>query len=146
METKEKMDMDHFLNIKKILEGKKVNKGEIAQLLFPNVRFPRRAFSRILTGEAELSASQVSILADYLKVPIEELYQPDRWLWKDTENGVLIFIYGTDFRAEVELEQWTYVIHYKDKIIATGNVDGYAPVGEVLNELKQRIHEWLDLA
>lgn len=140
------MNQKHFLNVKRILEERKQNKTEVAKLLFPDVRFPRRAFSRILTGEAELSASQVSLLAEFLQVDVTELYQPDRWLWKDTADGKLIFVYGINFRVEINLDTWEYAIHYKDEIIDRGTTDGFAPVGDVLKEMRTKIQDWIDLA
>lgn len=141
------MPNKHFLNIKKILEDKGENKTEIGKLLFPDNRFPARAFSRILTGEAELSASQVSILAERLGCEITELYEPDRWIWDDTRDGKHVFIYGTNFRVEVNLITWETTIYYKDEIIKQGIFcDAHTPIGEFFDSIKADIQDWMDFA
>lgn len=137
----------HFLNVKKLLEDRKVKKGEIARLLFPGVKFPLRAFARVLTGEAELSASQVSILAERLKCEIVDLYEPDRWLWNDSRDGKHIFIYGRDFRVEVDLNTWEAILYYNGEIIERGTFcNGQTPIGEFFDLMKSKIQDWIEFA
>lgn len=141
------MPKNHFLNIKKILEDRKENKTEIGKLLFPDNKFPGRAFSRVLTGHAELSASQVSILAERLGCEITELYEPDRWKWDDTRDGKHIFIYGTSFRVSVDTTTWETTIYHKDEIIKQGTYCGpHTPIGDFLDSVKADIQDWVDFA
>ena len=137
----------HFLNVKKLLEDRKVKKGEIARLLFPDVKFPLRAFARIMTGEEELSASQVSMLAERLQCEIVDLYEPDRWLWNNTKEGKYIFIYGNDFRVEVDLNTWEAILYYNGEIIERGIFcNGQTPVGEFFDLMKDKIQDWIEFA
>lgn len=141
------MNNKHFLNVKKTLEDRGVKKSEVARLLFPDVKFPLRAFSRILTGEAELSASQVHILAEHLGCDLVDLYEPDRWVWDNTKGGKHIFIYGTNFRVEVDLSTWDAILYYKNEIIERGTFcNGQTPVGEFFDLMKRKIQDWIEFA
>lgn len=141
------MNNKHFLNVKKILEDRGIKKSEVAQLLFPDVKFPLRAFARILTGEAELSASQVHILAERLGCDIVDLYEPNRWVWDDTRSGKCVFIYGSNFRAEVNLETWETILYYKDNIIDHGIFcNGNTPINEFFDIIRSKVQDWIDFA
>ena len=141
------MSNKHFLNVKKILEDRGVKKSEMARLLFPDVKFPLRAFSRILTGEAELSASQVHMLAEHLGCDIVDLYEPDRWIWDNTKDGKHIFIYGTNFRVEVDLNTWESILSYKHEVIERGIFcNGNTPIGEFFDLMRSKIQDWIDFA
>lgn len=140
------MNNKHFLNVKEILESRGVKKAEIARLLFPSVKFPLRALSRVLTGETELSASQVSLLAERLGCEISDLYEPDRWMWDGTKDNKHIFIYGTNFRAEVDIDTWVCDIFYKNEKINQGAFcDGSTPLGEFLDIIQKKIQDWIEL-
>lgn len=137
----------YFLNVKKLVEDKGIKKTEVAKLLFPDVKFPLRAFARILTGEAELSASQIPILAEKLGCEIADLYEPDRWLWSDTKDGKHVFIYGKDFRVEIDLNTWETILYYNGEVIERGIFcSGQTPIGEFFGLMKSKIQDWIDFA
>ena len=139
--------MNKFINIKKILEDKGVSKTQIACLVFPDVKFPQRAFSRVLTGKTELTVSQAATIAEFLGVRIEDLYEPDRWLWDDSKDGKHIFLYGNNFRAEVDTQTWNTRLYHKDELITEEVIcDGQTPIGEYLAKLKRLVLDWIDLA
>lgn len=139
--------MNKFINIKKILEDKGVSKTQIACLVFPDVKFPQRAFSRVLTGKTELTASQAATIAEFLDVRIEDLYEPDRWLWDDSKDGKHIFLYGNNFRAEVDTQSWNTRLYHKDELITEEVIcDGQTPIGEYFAKLKRLVLDWIDLA
>lgn len=139
--------MNKFINIKKILEDKGVSKTQIACLVFPDVKFPQRAFSRVLTGKTELTVSQAATIAEFLGVRIEDLYEPDRWLWDDSKDGKHIFLYGNNFRAEVDKQTWNTRLYHKDELITEEVIcDGQTPIGEYFAKLKRLVLDWIDLA
>lgn len=141
------MSKTHFLNVKELLETKGVSKTEIARLLFPDVKFPLRAFSRILTKEAELSASQVSILAERLGCEISDMYEPSRWIWESSSDDEYTFIYGKNFRVKVNLSNWESTIFYKNDLIDKGIFcDGSMPLKDYFEMIQQKIHDWIDLS
>lgn len=135
------------INIKKILEDRGVSKTQVAALVFPDVKFPQRAFSRVLTGKTELTASQIATIADFLGVSVESLYEPNRWIWDNTRDGKHIFLYGDSFRAEVDLQTWvTRLYHDQDLVLEDTICDGKTPLGEYLSKLQQIVTDWIDLA
>lgn len=139
--------MKKFLNLKKILDAKGVNKSEIDVLLFPTVKYPDRALARILEGEAELSASQISILSDFLGMSIDEMFEPDRFRWENTLDGKHIFIYGDTFRVEVSLDTWQTVIYFRDEIIKRDNTfTGDTTLRAFFEEIREEIRNWTDLS
>lgn len=139
--------MKKFLNLKKILDAKGVNKSEIDVLLFPNVKYPDRALARILEGEAELSASQISILSDFLGMSIDEMFEPDRFRWENTLDGKHIFIYGDTFRVEVSLDTWQTIIYFRDEIIKRDNTfTGDTTLSAFFEKVREEIHNWTDLS
>ena len=139
--------MKKFLNLKKVLEAKGVSKTDIDVLLFPNVKFPDRALARILDGEAELSASQVATLSEFLGMSIDEMFEPDRFRWENTLDGKHVFIYGDTFRVEVSLDTWQTVIYFRDEIIKRDNTfTGNTPLSVFFDEIREEIHNWIDLS
>ena len=139
--------MNKFINIKKILEDKGVSKTQIASLVFPDVKFPQRAFSRVLTGKTELTVSQAATIAEFLDVRIEDLYEPDRWLWDNSKDGKCIFLYGNNFRAEIDTQTWKTRLYHKDELITEEVIcDEHVPIGEYFAKLKRLVLDWIDLA
>lgn len=141
--------MDKFINIKKILVERKMDKAErtrLAKAVFPDVKFPVRAFSRIVKGEAEMTVSQAATVAEFLGVRIEDLYEPDRWLWGSPKDGKNVFLYGDSFRAEVDTQTWVTRLYHKDELVTGGVLcDGQTPVSEYFSKLRDTVMDWLDL-
>ena len=64
-----------ILDLNKVLDQYGIeNYDELAKMLFPTVRYPEFCFRRILKGESSLDSYQISILANYLQVPVSELF------------------------------------------------------------------------
>ena len=53
--------------------------NEIAAFLFPDNGHPDKALRRVLREETELTASQISALASYFDIPINDLFEIDQW-------------------------------------------------------------------
>lgn len=66
-------------DISKVIELWHLDKEEVAKVVFPKVRFPVLAFRRVLKGEAELDTIQLGLLADYIGVPVTDLFGLDNW-------------------------------------------------------------------
>lgn len=84
-------------NINRIIEHYQVqNIEELSKVLFPNVKYPKQAFDRVLKGETDLDSSQIELLASYLGVLPSDLFTLDDWKggW-DSDNKCLTFIKGT---------------------------------------------------
>lgn len=62
------------INLKRIVEESGKDRTEIAKHVFPGNKFPVLALKRVMAGHAVLDANQISRLALYLDVPIEDLF------------------------------------------------------------------------
>lgn len=100
------------INLAKIIETHKLDAGEIAKQLFPGILYPKLALNRVLKGEAELNASQISKLSAVTEIPIEDLFSKNGWKTKLNndapanehvfENGEYIAIFNSDtFKAKL---------------------------------------------
>jgi len=131
----------HHVDVDKFLEKVGANKNEIAILLFPENKYPLRAFSRILAQEAELSASQLSMLAEKLGCRVEDLYQPEAF---DLNS---IAIEGKDFSARFNPSTMTVSLYAgKDVIEKELKLDENITLQNFFKELKTRIQDWMELS
>lgn len=138
---------EQFLNLRPILRAKNISNTEAAALIFPNLKHPVKALSRILSGKGELSSSQVLTLAKHLGCTPNDLYEPQRWLWSDDKDGELVFIYGRNFRAEVNKETWETAIFYDSKEIDRRVFcDGSSTLKEFFDQVEARIKTWIELS
>ena len=51
------------IDLKEIIEKRKLDAKDVAQQLFPGIKYPKLALNRIIAGEAVLDANQISKLA-----------------------------------------------------------------------------------
>lgn len=75
--------MNNF-DLNKIITHYELEPSAIAKVLFADNKYPNMALTRVLKGEADLSVSQLMTLADYLNLPIQDLFGVDDW--KGTVN------------------------------------------------------------
>lgn len=91
--------MEQKFDINEIIKHYKLNTDEVAEVLFPNVRYKQSAFKRILTGEAFLDTNQLQKLADLAGVLISDLFLHDEWKGS-REDGCMIFVKG-NYKAKL---------------------------------------------
>lgn len=80
-------------DINNILEYYQVqNLNELSKVLFPNVKYPRQAFDRVLKGETYLDSAQIELLASYLGVLASDLFTLKDWKggWNNTDKCLSI--------------------------------------------------------
>lgn len=106
----------------RIIQDRDVNIKTLSRVLFPKVKFPEKAFERIISGVAELSSSQVSILAQFLGCEIADLYDHDRWLRNNSWDSNRVFIYGRGFRAEYNTSSGEVLIYSNNQLIGKETV------------------------
>lgn len=94
----------------KIIDFYKLNKTQIAPILFPNAKHPSLALDRILAEESCLDTDQVYALAEYIGVPVHELLSPGTWK-SQAKKGTITFTLG-NFRAVFTND--FYISLYKD--------------------------------
>ena len=100
--------MEKF-NINKIMSQYGLQEQEIANLLWPMVKYPELGFKRVLRGESYLDSAQICALAHYLQVPVSDLFTVEDTDWhaitKDKRTiftkGEYKIILGRDFSVSI---------------------------------------------
>lgn len=105
--------MNQF-NINSVIEHYGLNIEELAKVLFPNVKYPKLAFDRIIKGEANLDITQVEKLANYIGVLVTDLFSANTWKGF-TEDGCLTFLKG-QYKAKLNYNG-VYLSIYKDNVL-----------------------------
>lgn len=100
--------MEKF-NINKIMSQYGLQEQEVANLLWPMVKYPELGFKRVLRGETYLDSTQICALAHYLQVPVSDLFTVEDTDWhaitKDKRTiftkGEYKIILGRDFSVSI---------------------------------------------
>lgn len=71
--------MINNFNLNKIIEHYELDQPTIARVLFADNKYPNQALMRVLKGEADLSVTQLKLLADWLNVSEQELFGVEDW-------------------------------------------------------------------
>lgn len=101
--------MEKF-DINTVIECYNLNVEDLAKVLFPNVKYPKQAFDRILKNEACLDIEQVQALASYLGVMVHELFTVDTWK-ATSEDTCLTFLKG-NFKVKLNYNN-TFLTMYR---------------------------------
>ena len=91
--------MAQEFNITKVIEYYKLDVNDVAEALFPNVRYKKLALDRVLKGEASINTEQLQALAKLAGVLTSDLFNIDSWK-SSAEDGCLTFLKG-DFKAKL---------------------------------------------
>ena len=92
------MDNTMTINLRELIEQRGLRLQEVAEILFPDNRFPRAALNRVLNGKTLLNSEQVSRLAAWLRVSVDDLY---RGAWNSEFRGETCILTNGNYRAEV---------------------------------------------
>lgn len=85
--------MAQEFNINKVIEYYKLDVNEVAEALFPNIRYKKLALDRVLKGEATINTEQLQALAKIAGILTSDLFNIDSWKGS-AEDGYLTFIKG----------------------------------------------------
>ena len=95
------MDNTMTINLRELIEQRGLRLQEVAEILFPNNRFPRAALNRVLNGKTLLNSEQVSRLAAWLRVSVDDLY---RGAWNSEFRGETCILTNGNYRAELSVK------------------------------------------
>lgn len=98
-------------DINKIIEHFGLNTEDLAKVLFPNVKYPKQAFSRVLKNEVNLDVKQVERLAAYAGVLVADLFSPNTW-HGFSESGCIVMQKG-EYKVKLSYGG-VYISIYKD--------------------------------
>jgi len=99
----------HTLKIAQAVTASGLNRKEVAANLFPAHKHPLMALERVISGEGDLSSTQVSKLALMAGMPVEALFLGGDWRKEGVNNGVR-FTRG-EYTAELDTKTWITSIY-----------------------------------
>ena len=139
--------MEKF-NINKIMSQYGLQEQEVANLLWPMVKYPELGFKRVLRGETYLDSAQICALAHYLQVPVSDLFTVEDTDWhaitKDKRTiftkGEYKIILGRDFSVSI----YKGVDEIKNYIINAKTVRIEEFINSIDNSIKKYEQELLN--
>jgi hypothetical protein len=121
------------IDLKQIIKSAGLDSKEVAKQLFPGNKYPVLAFNRVMSGSAELDASQISKLALLAGTTISGLYGVE---WKSVSKKDSIEFTTESYKAELDTKTWITKIFdnetlFHESIIHSGSIS----ISEYLREL-----------
>lgn len=106
--------MEKF-DINKIIANCGHTVEELANVLFPQTKYPLMAFNRVLEGKRNLDTSQLHDLASFLGCTIYDLFFIDEWKGS-REDGCLTFLKG-DYKVKLAYKGVYLSLYKKEQLI-----------------------------
>jgi hypothetical protein len=97
------------INLGRIIELAGLNKKDLAELLFPDLKHPNRSLSAVISGILHLNTVQIVKLSNFLDVPVGMLFDDASWSMgvpKDQAKRVIQFK-AYNYFAELDLATMT---------------------------------------
>lgn len=124
-------------NINNVIRDYNLNAEELAKALFPEAKYPKAAFNRVLKGDSSLSVEQLEKLASFIGVSPSELFTLDSW-HSTAVDGYMSFRNGA-FEAKLNYHG-AFLTLYKDgKVVDRRIVGTNMSISEFANYLNDLI-------
>lgn len=125
------------VNLRKLIEVRNLDKKELAQVLFPRIKYPAAALSRVISGRAKMHETQLYRLSMFTGLSIDALYY-DSMQWKQTaQNGLLRFTLD-DYSAIYSPETGITKIYHLESLMATHVLSSpNQPLSDYLTEINR---------
>lgn len=133
--------MEKF-NINKIMSQYGLQEQEVANLLWPMVKYPELGFKRVLRGETYLDSAQICALAHYLQVPVSDLFTVEDTDWHAiTKDKRTIFTKGK-YKVIIGRDLFSVSIYDgTDNFYNSTASIGFMEVSRFLNRIDEIIRE-----
>lgn len=89
------------INLRELIKQRGLKTREVAEFLFPRNKFPHVSLQRVLDGKALLNSEQVSRLAAWLGMSVDDLYKGG---WSSEFKGGTCILTNGNYRAELSVE------------------------------------------
>lgn len=89
------------INLRELIRQRGLKTREVAELLFPRNKFPQVSIQRVFDGKALLNSEQVSRLAAWLGISVDDLYKGG---WSSEFKGETCILTNGNYRAELSVE------------------------------------------
>lgn len=131
----------YSIDIEKLIRAKNLDFKEVARQLFPTNKYPEFALSRIIKGKGSLNADQISKLASFASMRIEDLFDGKNWKGHYSNNEY-IFTNG-EYKAVLNPETWTTKVFHKDSLFHETVIhQGLIPLREYITGLNSIIDNY----
>lgn len=107
--------MKQQFDINEVIKNYKLNIDDVANTLFPHVRYKKQALDRVLKGEATIDTDQLQLLAELAGVFPYELFNINGWSGK-SEDCCLTFIKG-EFKAKLNYNNVYLTLYKNNKLV-----------------------------
>ena len=125
--------MEKF-NINKIMSQYGLQEQEVANLLWPMVKYPELGFKRVLRGETYLDSAQICALANYFQVPVSELFTVEDTDWHAINKDKRTIFTKGDYKVIIGKDLILVVIWHKhDNFYKSVASIGFMKVSEFLS-------------
>ena len=130
-----------LFSIKKALQHYGLKAEEIAPVLFPKVKYPKKAFDRALKENAPLNTQQLSNLAAYIGISTHDLLFTNAWKGL-SEEGHLVLVKG-DYKAKINYNgSFISVFNKGELIYQLVNSISNLTIGQFIKFLNNIIKEY----
>jgi len=127
------------IDLKRVIEDRDLDRGQLAQALFPANLHPAAALSRLLLSRARMKEEQIYRLSIFTGLSIDALYM-DALYWKTTTHDDVVRFSKDNYCAIYSPATGVTKIYHLEKEIAV-HVIGFSqkPFAEYFRELDQII-------
>ena len=104
----EQQSMFYLINV---IKNYKLDKEEVAKLLFPDIANPNLALRRLLTGKGHIYLDHLEVLAQYLGISVPALYEVGCNIWTDNSDNNLLCLSRGVYKVYYNLKSHTLIIN-----------------------------------
>lgn len=108
--------MANEFDINQVIKQYGLTEEEVADALFPGVRYKNIALKRVLKGEAHINTEQLQALAKLAGVLVSDLFSINKWKGS-TEDGYLTLIKG-QYKAKLNYNGVWLSLYKNNELIA----------------------------
>ena len=128
------------IDLNQIFVNKGVDRRDVAAFLYPEHKKPVAALNRIIHGKAELTASEIAKIAEYLNCSVDDLYSVHGYSMK-SEARTLIFK-SPEFEVCLDMDTFMAYIYKDKKYVSSMLVPARSiPVSEFIEQVEEYIKE-----
>lgn len=106
------------INLHKLMVDRKIDRKDLAAVLFPGHKYSAVALTRLLSGRSKLGEEQIYRLSIFTGLSIDALYA-DTMQWKQTSDAGFIRFTMDQFRAVYAPANGVTKIYHLEKLLAT---------------------------
>lgn len=125
------------INLRKLIQDRKLNRSHLAQVLFPTNKHPNVALTRLLAGRSKLVEDQIFRLAMFTGLSVDALYA-ESLHWKHTAQNGLVRFTMDEYSAVYSPTTGITKVYHLESLLATHIISKpNQPLQDYLTEINQ---------